>query len=156
MQELYSYDFTEDKIYLTYKKVERYKATLHIHSVLITDEKNLTKLVAIGLWSVIIFDFHSRHKLKEINFKLTFSGKTCLWNNKCLLMINSPNGESYAGKENNSINMIDIEKGIINYNVITFKNFYLFFISKIFHPFYGECLLTFGYDYKFKFFKEKK
>ena len=156
MQQLYSYDFTEDKIYLTYKKVEGIKATLQIHSILIIGEKNLTKLIAIGYSFINIFDFHSSTKIKEIKFNLTYSKKMCLWNNKCLLMINSPKGEYYAGKENNGINMIDLEKGIVNYNIISFKKFYLFFISKITHPFDGECLMVFGYDYKFQFFKEKK
>ena len=156
MSKLYSYDITEGKTYLIYEEVKGCKRTLHLHSILIIDEKNLTKLIAIGYGFINIWNFHSKQKIKEIKLSFTYSRKMCLWNNQCLLMINCPNGESFAGKEDNSIFMIDLEKGSVNYNIITFKKFYLFFISKIIHPFYGECLMTFGYDYKLIFYKEKK
>ena len=70
-------------------------------------------------------------------------------------MIYNPSYETDAGKENNSIFLVDLEKGIIKKNIITFKKFYLFFINKLVHPMYGESLMTFGYDYIFKLYKEK-
>ena len=41
----------------------------------------------------------------------------------------------------------DLKKGTIKKNIITFKKFYLFFISKLVHPIHGDCLITFAYDY---------
>ena len=41
-------------------------------------------------------------------------------------MIYNPSYETDAGKENNSIFLVDLEKGIIKKNIITFKNFICF------------------------------
>jgi WD40 repeat protein len=155
---LISYDFISGEIFRTYDKIEKFKHILNYHSILIICEKDLTRLIAIDGWCVNIWNFYSGQNIKKINIyfgKYSYSKNVCLWNNKCLLMIYNPSYVSDAGKENNSIFLVDLEKGTIKKNIITFKKFYLFFISRLIHPIYGECLMTFGYDYIFKLFKEK-
>ena len=159
-KKLISYDFNSGAIFRTYDQIEKFKhmLTLNYHSILIIYEKDLTKLIAIDCYCVNIWNFYTGQNIKKINIKFdkySHSKNVCLWNNKYLLMIYNPSYVSDAGKENNSIFLVDIEKGSIKKNIITFKKFYLFFISKLIHPIYGECLMTFGYDYIFKLFKEK-
>ena len=74
-------------------------------------------------------------------------------NNIYLLGIYAEKGEHEAGKEDNYIKLIDIKKGIIVKDLITFPKYYLFFVKKFIHPSYGECLLAFGYDYIIKLWK---
>ena len=157
-KKLISYDFISGEIFRTYDKIEKFKHILTYHSILIICGKDLTKLIAISCYYINIWNFYSGQNIKKINIdfdKYSYSKDICLWNNKCLLMIYNPSYISDAGKDNNSIFLVDIEKGTIKKNIITFKKFYLFFISKLIHPIYGECLMTFGYDYIFKLFKEK-
>ena len=77
----------------------------------------------------------------------------CLWNNQYLLITYAEKGEDMAGKEDNYIKLIDLKNGEIVKNLITFPQYYLFFIKKFIHPSYGECLLTFRYDYIIKLWK---
>ena len=158
-KKLTSYDFNTGEIFRTYDKIEKFfKHILTYHSISFICEKDLTKLIAIDHYYINIWNFYSGQNIKKINIdfgKYSYSKSVCLWNNKCLFMIYNPSCASDAGKENNSIFLVDIEKGTIKKNIITLKKFYLFFISKFIHPIYGECLMTFGYDYIFKLFKEK-
>ena len=158
LKKLMSYDFDSGEIFRIYDKIEKFKRCLTYHSISIICEKDLTKLIAIAHHCINIWDFYSGKLIKKINIELekySYSKNICLWNNKCLLMIYNPSDISNAGKQDNSIFAFDIEKGKIYKNIIIFKKFYLFSISKLVHPIYGEYLLTFGYDYIFKLFKEK-
>lgn len=156
LKKLMSYDFDSGEIFRIYDKIEKFKMCLAYHSILIICEKDLTKLIAIAHYCINIWDFYSGKLIKKIELeKYSHSKNICLWNNKCLLMIYNPSEISEAGKQDNSIFAFDIENGKIYKNIIIFKKFYLFFISKLVHPIKGEYLLTFGYDYIFKLFKEK-
>ena len=158
MKKLYSYDFNEGKSYKIYSEIKHPgKFFLHFHSIFVFNENNLTKLVAIGYGLIYIWDFYKGTILNKIYFDFTYSKIFCLWDNNNLLIIKNQNSESNAGKGDNSIFSVDLENGKISEKLINFKKFYLFFINKIpNHPVFGETLITFGFDYKLKFFKEKK
>ena len=72
-----------------------------------------------------------------------------------MLITYAGNGEYEAGKEDNYIKLIDLQKGEIDKDLIHFPKYYLFFVKKFIHPSYGECLLTLGYDYIIKLWKWK-
>ena len=147
---LISYDYNTQKQYQIYDK-PKFKHTL-FYNIMIYEDEEKTKLIG-AFTEIKIWDFHSGKILQNIKFEtLSLLDKLCLWNNQYLFVISKPHGENfdYAGKEDNTIKLIDLKNGKIIKYIIRFKNFYLFYITKLIHPYFGECLLTFGYDYIFK------
>ena len=147
---LISYDYNTNKQYQIYAK-HGFKSTLS-YDIIIYEDEEKTKLIGTNA-DIKIWDFHSGEILKNIQFEtFTFLDKPCLWNNQYLFVISKPHGDNYeyVGKEDNTIKLIDLKEGKMIKDIICFKNFYLFYITKFTHFYYGECLLTFVYDYIFK------
>ena len=160
---LESYDFKSNKRYKLYEDlndVSHPKTYLYYYKVFsIYNDDNITKLIGFRREGAVFFqvwNFHSGEKLKKIVYKNYFYiNDACLWNNQYLLITYAEKGEDMAGKEDNYIKLINLKNGEIVKDLIKFPKFYLFFVKKFIHPSYGECLLTFGYDYIIKLWKLK-
>ena len=126
-----SYDYNMNELYRKYYDGEN---GTHNHFIIKSNEEIIKLIESCNEGNVRIWDFHSGlliNKIKGIYKPLI---GLSLWNNSCI----------FAGSKDNTIELIDIKKGIIvksfnghNQTVLT--------IQKINHPQYGESLLFQGY-----------
>ena len=126
-----SYDYNKNKILHKYwdkDKQNHYSATIINHNIQI----ELIESSEDG--NIRIWDFYSGNLLKKLKFGNYFLCGICLWNNECL----------FVGCEDKTIELIDINKGIIINNLIRHHN-NVVTIKKVFHHKYGDCLISQGY-----------
>ena len=81
-----------------------------------------------------IFNFHSGILLSEIKIKDIIFG-ICLWNKNNI----------FLGCKNRIIRLLDINKGVVVENKYLYgHNYPVCSIKKIYHPKFGECLISQG------------
>ena len=139
-----SYDFNKDKIYHEYHNIKYSNKNF-----IISDNDGIIKLIAPGYDNIIrIWNFNSGDLLKEIIIEsndLDYLKSFCFWNNKFL----------FAGYEDKSIRLINLENGYVYQKLLGHKEIILI-MKKIFHHKYGECLISQGYrDDQIKLWKYK-
>ena len=125
-----SYDYQENKVYHVYNDDNNF----HYHSNIIIKDKNgiINLIESCGDEYVRIWSFHSGELLNKIEVNNGLYG-LCLWNNKYI----------FAGCKNGMIKIIDLNNGTIVKDLIS-HNRDVMTIKKIFHPQYGECLVSQG------------
>ena len=138
-----SYDYKEEKIYHEYREND-----MEDHcSIIINDKEKIVKLIeSSGDGHIRIWNFHTA----ELIHKFTITKKRlfgiCLWDEKYLLV----------GCEDKTIKLIELKTGEVINNLIGYNKIVLS-IKKIFHPKYGECLLSQGnFDNQIKLWANKK
>ena len=129
-----SYDYSENKKYFIYKEnnQDNYKDNYFKSSIIIDDNKGLTKLIGSSCGGFIgIWNFHLGDLLNKIIIGNLWLYSICLWKEKYL----------FVGSQDSSIKLIDLDKKIIIKDIKGHKNMVLT-IKKINHPKYGECLMS--------------
>ena len=139
-----SYDFNKDKIYHEYHNI-KYSNKKFI----INDNDEIIKLIVPGSDNIIrIWDFNSGDIIKEIKIEsndMDILESFCFLNNKFL----------FAGYNDNSIRLINLENGYVYQKLLGHKEKVLT-LKTIIHHKYGECLLSQGYrDDQIKLWKYK-
>jgi len=139
-----SYDFNKDKIFHEYHNIKYSNKNF-----IINDEEEIIKLIAPGYDNIIrIWDFNSGDIIKEIKIESNEHDTLksfCFLNNKFL----------FAGYDDNSIRLINLENGYVYQKLLGHKERVLT-LKKVIHHKYGECLLSQGYrDDQIKLWKYK-
>ena len=126
-----SYDYQENKVYHVYNDENNF----HYHSNIIIKEINgiINLIESCGDEYVRIWSFHSGEMLNKIETNENNLYGLCLWNNNYI----------FAGCKNGMIKLIDLNNGSIIKDLIS-HNRDVMTIKKIFHPQYGECLVSQG------------
>ena len=127
-----SYDYNNNKLYHKYYDINNNNSHL---SIIIKDTEEVVKLIeSCNDGNIRIWNFHTSILLNIINIGNTFLRGLCLWDKSNL----------FVGCCDNTIKLIDLNKGIIK-KVLTDHNNYVLTIKKIIHPRYGHCLVSQGY-----------
>ena len=128
-----SYDYTNNKIYHKYSDNDNDQGICY--SIIIRIDNNIIKLMnSCSKGYIRIWNFHTGNLLNRINVGKKLYG-ICLWNNEFL----------FAGSRDHSIKLIDLKDGKI-IKELNGHNLEVSTIQKIFHPKYGECLISHGLD----------
>jgi WD40 repeat protein len=140
-----SYDYENNKIYKLYCDDDVLNA--HFSLIIYSKEKIVKLIESSEDGHIRIWDFHCGKLLKKIKVSNTKLYGICLWNNNCL----------FVGCLDKAIKLLDLNNGEI------IKNYYghtqeVITIKLIFHPIYGECLVSHGagYDRIILWINEKK
>ena len=126
-----SYDYNTKKLYHTYFES---KNEGHQSLLIYNDKDNIIKLIESSFGIIRIWDFHSAKLLNKLKINDYDLRGICLWNNDYLLV----------GSYDKSIKVINLKKMIIVRSLKSHDN-YVITIKKIFHPLYGECLISQGW-----------
>ena len=134
-----SYSFDKKKLYRKYLDENdfEYHCSIIIYK---NDDKEIIKLIdSSNDGNIRIWNFHTAELLKKI--KVTERGMyrlygICLWSNEYL----------FVGCNDKSIKLIELNSGKIVKSLIA-NYLYVLTIKKIYHPLYGECLISKGGDY---------
>ena len=127
-----SFDYEKNKIYHKYNDKNNFAPHF---SIVINNKKEIVELIESCYdGNIRIWNFHSGELLNKIKINNNLLFCICLWNNEYL----------FVGCEDNTIKLIDLNKGIIK----QFKGHkdYVLTIKKIIHPKYGECLISQGLE----------
>ena len=128
-----SFDFKDNKLYRKYS--EQNSKSGH-YSIIINKKDDITNLIESDTDGFIrIWNFHSALLLKKITAcqDIRLNG-ICLWNENYL----------FSGCNDNTIILIDLNNDIVAKKLKSHED-KVCSIKKIFHPQYGECLVTQGY-----------
>ena len=125
-----SYDYSKNELYHIYGEND-----LEDHcSIIINSHKEIIKMIeSSGDGSIRIWNFHTGELLNHITATKKRLFGMCLWNNEYL----------FVGCEDKTIKLIEIKSGDIINNLIG-KNKVVLTIKKLFHPKYGQCLMSQG------------
>ena len=105
------------------------------NSVVINNNKNIIKLKESRYdGNIRIWNFHSGNLINKIFISQYQLNGICLWDNNYL----------FVGCKDKTIKMVEIKNGLIVKNLIGHNNIVLT-VKKIFHPKYGECLISQNY-----------
>ena len=131
-----SYDYRNNKVYKIYKdKNQNIYKNEHISLIIDCYDEKLIKLIESSNDGYIrIWDFHSALLLSKI--KISGQGL----NGLCLIKENY----LFVACEDKTLKLIEINEGKI-LTSLTDHNKEVITIKKIFHPKYGECLISQGY-----------
>ena len=132
-----SYDFNNNTIYHKYDDNDNKGH----YSIIIYSDDNKIKLIELSDdKNIRIWNFHSCELLDKIKVSKNYSlSGLCLWNNEYL----------FVGCYDKTIKLIELNNGKIIKNLSHHNNRVLT-IKKIYHPEYGECLISQGLDKKIK------
>ena len=128
-----SYDYNNNIIYRKY--LDKDKDQGICFSFIIKIEKNIIKIISsYDNGNIRIWNFHNGNLLNKIKIGGKLYG-ICLWNDEYL----------FIGSKNHSIKLININEEKV---IKELNNHYqeVCTIKKIFHPKYGECLISHGLD----------
>ena len=123
-----SYNYDKNNIYHNYNDNSKY----YPFNIIIKNNKGIIKLIESCADGIIrIFNFHSGLLLNKIKISNQMLGGICLWNDNYL----------FVGCQDRTIKLVEIKNGLIA-NSLNGHNNYVITIRKIFHPKYGECLIS--------------
>lgn len=126
-----SYDYDRNCLYRTYKE-KGSNTNENSSSAFIYNEKGISKLIESNcIGNVKIWDFHSARFLKKIIINNDWLYGIGLWGKNYI----------FVGCINGEIDIVDINEGIIVNSLIDHKEKVLT-IKKIYHPKYGESLVS--------------
>lgn len=107
-------------------------------SIYIIDDNYLVKIIESSFDGYIrVWNFHTAKLLNKIKICNELLYGICIWNNKYL----------FAGCEDKIIRLIDLNEEKVVKNLLG-HNTYIVTIKKIFHPKYGNCLVSVGNFYE--------
>ncbi len=137
---LRSYDYNSNILYHKYDE----KDNKYHDSLLIYNNEKLVKLIDSSCSGEIrIWDFHSSILLKKIKVSESWLKGISLLNNKYL----------FIACKDKLIKLLDLKTGNVIQNIIGHNN-YVITIKIIFHPLYGQCLISQGvYDEQIKLWR---
>ena len=124
-----AYDYENNAIYHTY-----YDNKQQFHcSLIIVEDKYITKIFDVCDFEIRVWNFHTTELLQRMKIKETRCYTICLWSKDYI----------FVGCKDASLKLFDIK------NEKLIKNFYghkkeIMTIRKIYHPIYGQCLITQG------------
>jgi len=124
-----SYDYNTKKLYHTYHEADN-----EGHQSVLVYNDNIIKLIESSFGIIRIWDFHSGKLLNKLKINDYDLRGMCLWNNDYLLV----------GSYDSSIKVINLKKMIIARSLNNHDN-YVITIKKIYHPLYGDCLISQGW-----------
>ena len=128
-----SYDYNNNILY--HKYCDKNEDQGICFSIIIKNEKNNTKIIcSCNKGFIRIWDFHKKKLLNKIKICYSLLG-ICLWNNEYL----------FAGSNDKTIKLIDLKQEKV-IKILNGHNQEVTTIKKVFHPKYGECLITYGID----------
>ena len=127
-----SYDFIKDEFYHIYRDNNN-----ECHdSIIIFDKNEIIKLIESSKDGIIrIYDFNSTDLLKKIRVSNLYLVSICIWKDNYL----------FVGCGDKNIKLVEISEGKITKKLNGHSNS-VTTIKKIFHPKYGECLISQGYE----------
>ena len=130
---VFSYDFNENKLYHKYSEIgDKYNH----YSLLINNIDGIIKLIESSDEGIIrIWNFHNEELLKKIKVINDRIFGICLWDNNNL----------FVGCRDHTTKLININNGKI-IKSLSGHRIEVTTIKKIFHPKYGECLISYGGD----------
>ena len=125
-----SYDYSKNELYHIYGEND-----LEDHcSIITTEYKDMVKMIeSSGDGSIRIWNFHTGELLNQIKAAKKRLFGMCLWNSEYL----------FVGCEDKTIKLIELKSGDIINNLIG-KNKVVLTIKKLFHPKFGQCLMSQG------------
>jgi WD40 repeat protein len=104
------------------------------HSVIINNKDVFTKLIESSVdGNIRIWNFHSGELLNRIRAGNNYLNGICLWNNDYL----------FVACNDKVIKLIDLKRGIVLKDLIAHSD-RVSTVKKVFHPHYGECLISQG------------
>ena len=124
-----SYDYNTKKLYHTYHEADN-----EGHQSVLVYNDNIIKLIESSFGIIRIWDFHSGKLLNKLKINDYDLRGMCLLNNDYLLV----------GSYDSSIKVINLKKMIIARSLNNHDN-YVITIKKIYHPLYGDCLISQGW-----------
>ena len=138
-ENLKSYDYEKNEFYKKYQKKKSENKKLifddYHYNYVINVSKNITQLIESGDDGFIrIWNFHNGNLIQKIETEKNCIFSLCLWNSNYL----------FGASEDKTMKLIDLNAGII-IKSFNFHSNIVCSIKKIFHPKYGECLISQGY-----------
>ena len=125
-----SYDYKENKKYYNYGDGFN---EFH-YSIIINNNEEIVKLIESSLeGNIKIWNFHNGKLLKKIKVCNCWLNGICLYNDEYL----------FVGSDDNTMRLVELKKGKIIKTIIGHKKCVIS-IKKIYHPIYGECLVSQG------------
>ena len=134
-----SYDYNENKVYHKYSDINDNNNNDNENDInaedhdciIIMNNDNIVKIIESSEDGKIrIWDFHSGYLLNKIFVSEHKLYGICLWNKDYI----------FVASDDKTLKLIDLEKKIIINNLM--ENSAIINIKKIFHPKYGNCLVT--------------
>ena len=147
---IYSYDYNMDKLYHIYYEINSDDLQFNLFDINIYNKKDNIFLLGVYRNIIRIFNFHSGKILTKIKVNNNNFCSMCLWSNEFIFV----GCENFMRDEDDSIDnseikktikLIKLNKGKILNNINIIKNdeiTSIIKIQKIFHPKYGDCLIT--------------
>ena len=126
-----SYDYKENKIYHIYYDNDKQN---HFSLIMNNKEGIIQIIESSEDGNIRIWNFHSGELLNKIKTGNDNLFGICFWNNDNI----------FVGCEDKTIELIDLNKGVIIKNLIRHRN-NVITVKKIIHSKYGECLISQGY-----------
>jgi WD40 repeat protein len=129
-----SYDYTENKLYKSYKDKEN---NFDHKSIIIDDRDDVVKMIESSEdGKVRIWNFISGDLLSTINVSDKALYGLCLWNKDYL----------FVGSEDKSLKLVDLKIGKVTKELTGHSNDVIT-VLKVTHPQLGECLVSQGWVY---------
>ena len=127
-----SYDYFNNKEYHKYSD-DKYQ---YHCCILVINTEEVTKLMESGDYEIRVWNFHSGELLKKIIIDINNKIRLC-----CICLRN--NDYLFVGCNDRTIKLINLKNDKI-VKSLTGHNGDLLTIKKIYHPLYGECLISKG------------
>ena len=129
-----SYDYDKNELYHIYSD----NKNGNHYSIVIKEDRKIKLLIESCLDGYIrIWDFHSTSYLNKIKISNECLTSLCLWNNDYL----------FVGCSDKTIKVINLKTGLIPM-LLKGHSDEVLTIKKIFHPTYGECLISQGWGHE--------
>ena len=126
-----TYDYNKNELYYKYDDNKCYNEDRFHCSLIVKNNEKIIKIIeSSGDGFIRIWNFHSGILLDKIKIG-TRLYSICLWNDNYL----------FVGCQDNSIKLIELNNKLIVKSFSGHNNWVLT-LKKIFHPIYGECLLS--------------
>ena len=125
-----SYDYMNNCLYHKYYE-ENDRNNMHMSAFIYNEEEFTQMIESSGVGNIKIWNFHSGELVKIISVNNEWLYSIGLWEKNYI----------FVGCKNGEINLIDLNKGIIINRLKSHKEKVLA-IKKIYHPKYGEILVS--------------
>ena len=131
-----SYDYDNNELYFKYK--DKFLNLFDTHfSIVINNKNDIVQLIESSCdGNLRKWNFHNGLLLNRIKVCDNYLHGICLWDNNYI----------FVGCQDKTMKLIELNTGLISQTLEDYHHNVVLTIKKIYHPKYGECLLSQGHD----------
>ena len=131
-----SYDYDKNELYFKYK--DKFLNLFDSHfSIVINNKNDIIQLIESSCdGNIRIWNFHTGLLLKRIKVSDNYLHGICLWDNNYI----------FVGCQDKTMKLIELNTGLISKTLEDYHHNVVLTIKKIYHPKYGDCILSQGHD----------